>query len=71
MFIKVNCVFLGTDGFKCLHKDKPKDFFFFKPTCMEPFKKCKLKKKNTRNPLYSPPLPQSNVIKERRDNELH
>jgi hypothetical protein len=71
MFIKVNCVFLDKDGFKCLHKDKPKDFFFFKPTCMEPFKKCKLKKKNTRSPLYSPP-PQNVIRKgEINHNELY
>lgn len=62
MFIKANCIFLDSGGFKCLHKDKPKDFFFFKPTCIEPFKKCELKEKHTRRPLYPPPSPQ-NVIK--------
>jgi len=62
MQVKVNCIFLDKSGFKCLHKDKPKDFFFFKPTCMDPFEKCNLKKKITRSPLYPPPLPQS-VIK--------
>jgi len=71
LIVKINCIFLDKGGFNCLHENKPKDFFFFKPSCMEPFKKCELKKKITRTPLYSPPSPQSNVIKERRNNELH
>lgn len=71
MQVKVNCIFLDKGGFKCLHKSKPKSFFFFKPTCMDEFKKCELKKKNIRHPLYPPPPPQSNVISERRSNELH
>jgi len=71
LIVKVNCIFLDKYGFNCLHKDSPKSFFFFKPTCMDVFKKCELKKEITRSPLYPPPAPQSNVIKERRDNELY
>jgi len=61
MQVKVNCIFLDKSGFKCLHKDKPKDFFFFKPLCMDVYKKCELKEKSLNRPL--PPSPQT---KERR-----
>jgi hypothetical protein len=62
MIVNVNCIFLDKNKFNCNHKDMPKNFFLFKPVCVEPFKECILKKKNRRRPLYSPP-PQS--IKEK------
>jgi len=69
MVIKVNCIYLHEDGFRCLHKDKPRTFFWMQPICMDNFKKCKLKVEKSR-PSVPPPSPQSNVMKGNK-NELH